>query len=154
MLAFRVALTLVGSHVNESVMAESPSARQIIRESSSRDRAAQFAQVDRAFKPGAAPQKLGFVLVVNVKYSNVVISCLASYPAEVVNAEHTCEYLRTLRLRAKIECSCEQPVIELHGKVNMVAAGHPCLAAESHDLSLCHEVSFLHIDSAEVAVDG
>ena len=83
MLAFRVALTLVGSHVNESVMAESPSARQIIRESSSRDRAAQFAQVDRAFKPGAAPQKLGFVLVVNVKYSNVVISCLASYPAEV-----------------------------------------------------------------------
>src|SRR5215472_15311208 len=44
--------------------------------------------------------------------------------------------------------------IELHSKVNMVATGHSCLSAQSHDLSLFHHVSVVHIDSAEVTVDG
>jgi len=44
--------------------------------------------------------------------------------------------------------------VELHGKVNMVATGHPCLSTQSHDLPLLHHVSFVHIDSAEVTVDG
>ena len=44
--------------------------------------------------------------------------------------------------------------IELHGKVNMVATGHPGLSAQPHDLSLFHHVSVVYIDSAEVTVDG
>src|SRR5215472_9916949 len=44
--------------------------------------------------------------------------------------------------------------IELHAEVNMVATGHPCLSAQSQDLSLFHRVSVVHIDSAEVTVNG
>jgi hypothetical protein len=44
--------------------------------------------------------------------------------------------------------------IELHAEVNMIATGHPGLSAQSHDLSLFHHVSVVHIDSAEVPVDG
>src|SRR5215831_17790005 len=44
--------------------------------------------------------------------------------------------------------------IELHGEVNMVATGHPCLSTQPHDLSLFHHVSVVHIDSAEVTVHG
>src|SRR6266702_6066160 len=44
--------------------------------------------------------------------------------------------------------------IELHGEVNVVASGHPCLTAGSHRLTAFHQVAFLHIDLAQMAVDG
>ena len=44
--------------------------------------------------------------------------------------------------------------VELHGEVDMIASGHAGLAAQSHDLALFHQVAFVDIDLAEVAIDG
>jgi hypothetical protein len=43
--------------------------------------------------------------------------------------------------------------IELHAEVDMVASGHPGLAARAHDLASFHHVAFVHINLAKVAVD-
>jgi hypothetical protein len=43
--------------------------------------------------------------------------------------------------------------IELHAEVNVVASGHSRLAARAHDLASFHQVAFVHINLAQVAVN-
>src|ERR1035437_604915 len=44
--------------------------------------------------------------------------------------------------------------VELHGEMDMITAGHSCLAALSHHLASFHHVTLVHIDAAQMAVDG
>ena len=44
--------------------------------------------------------------------------------------------------------------IELHGEMDVVAAGHAGHAALAHDLATLHHVALVHVDVAHVAVDG
>src|ERR1035437_2089925 len=44
--------------------------------------------------------------------------------------------------------------VELHGEMDMITAGHSCLAAPSHHLASFHHVALVHIDMAQMAVDG
>ena len=43
--------------------------------------------------------------------------------------------------------------IELHGKVDVVSSGHPCHAAQSHNLRAFDRVALVYIDPTHVAVD-
>ena len=44
--------------------------------------------------------------------------------------------------------------IQLHGEVDVIAAGHARHAAQAHHLAALHHVAFVHVDPAQVAVDG
>src|SRR5271166_394743 len=43
--------------------------------------------------------------------------------------------------------------VELHREVDVVASRHAGLAADTHHLALLHEVAFLDINPAEMAID-
>jgi hypothetical protein len=43
--------------------------------------------------------------------------------------------------------------VELHCEVDVVASGHPSLAAHAHHLALLHHVAFVDINPTEVAID-
>src|ERR1700692_2122401 len=43
--------------------------------------------------------------------------------------------------------------IELHGEVDVVSSGHPCHAAQSHNLRAFDRVALVYIDPTHVAVD-
>src|ERR1035438_424839 len=44
--------------------------------------------------------------------------------------------------------------VELHGEVNVIASCHSGHAALAHDLAPLDHVAFMHIDMAEMPVDG